>query len=130
MKIIEVSAGVVTALDGRVLVCRRRGGDHDGLWEFPGGKRETGESFAECLVRELWEELRLSVQVEGELCRMPYEDGEKRLLFSFLRAKAGETRLRLTVHRDARWVWPEELSQYRFCPADEEFLRKNPLPVD
>ena len=58
---IEVSAGVIYNEEGRILVCRRGEGRANAhLWEFPGGKREEGESAADCLVRELMEELHLS----------------------------------------------------------------------
>src|SRR6185503_21266775 len=60
---IEVAAGVVFR-DGRVLITQRRPDDHlGGLWEFPGGKRESGETFAACLRRELMEELGIEVEV-------------------------------------------------------------------
>src|SRR5262245_15313555 len=60
---IEVAAGVVFR-DGQVLITQRRPGDHlGGLWEFPGGKREPGETFEVCLQRELKEELGIEVDV-------------------------------------------------------------------
>ena len=59
---IEVSAGVVYDREGRILICQRGEGRNNAhLWEFPGGKREAGESAADCLVRELMEELQLPV---------------------------------------------------------------------
>lgn len=119
---IEVAAGVVLSSAGRVLICQRMGGAHNGLWEFPGGKREAGESFAECLRREIWEELRLSVEVERELCRMPFEEGGKQLSFSFLLAQAKDTGVTLAVHQDARWVSVEEMGEYPLCPADAAFV--------
>ena len=56
-RIIEVAAGVLVDDAGRVLLCQRGYGAQQGLWEFPGGKREAGESFAACLEREIGEEL-------------------------------------------------------------------------
>ena len=56
---IEVAAGVVKNSEGRILICQRKG-KLEGLWEFPGGKRERGETFQQCLERELLEELDLA----------------------------------------------------------------------
>ena len=121
---VEVAAGVVRDARGRVLLCQRQG-ELAGLWEFPGGKREPGESFAQCLRRELLEELSLEVYVEKELCRMPFDQGTKRLQFCFLLAgvEGMEPPLSLSVHQDVRWVNASELASYPLCPADEAFVR-------
>src|SRR5216117_3701039 len=77
---IEVAAGVVFR-DGRVLITQRRPDDHlGGLWEFPGGKRESGETFEECLQRELREELGIEVEVGEWLGSVTHLSGENRPL--------------------------------------------------
>ena len=123
----EVAAGVVLNVEKRILLCQRQG-ELNGLWEFPGGKREAGESFAQCLARELWEELRLAVTVERELCRMHYRGEGKEILFSFLCAKTTQgSALELLVHSGAQWVAAENVSQYSLCPADAQFVREGGL---
>ena len=126
MSRIEVAAGVVLSGQGNVLLCRRTG-ELAGLWEFPGGKREARESFAVCLQRELWEELRLRVTVAHEICQMPFTDAKKSLHFSFLLARACEDAgLTLAAHDAARWLSPAALSNYPLCAADAAFLALYP----
>ena len=117
---IEVSAGIVYDREGRILICQRGEGRNNAhLWEFPGGKREAGESAADCLVRELMEELSLPVtDVRGDT-QYPH-DG---IWFHFLTAKTDALPV-LTEHEDARFVTPRELLHYDFCPADEEILER------
>jgi len=125
---IEVAAGVVRNAEGRILICRRKG-ELDGLWEFPGGKREKGETFQQCLERELMEELELSVEAGETLGSVLRRDGEKTIWLVFVSAAVREeVPLALHVHGKAAWVLPEEMSQYPFCPADASFL-KSYLPV-
>ncbi len=125
MERIDVAAGVVRDETGRILICRRMD-ELKGLWEFPGGKREKGESFQQCLERELKEELGLGVTVGQTLGSVIRNEGERELWLVFVAAttvgKAPSVELR--VHDRAAWVHENELSDYAFCPADESFLRK------
>ena len=117
---IEVSAGVVFDREGRILICQRGEGRNNAhLWEFPGGKREAGESAANCLVRELQEELHLPVSDVQEIAAWPCGD----IRFTFLRART-QGQPTLTEHEDARFVTPREMLGYDFCPADVPMARK------
>lgn len=111
---IEVSAGIVYNREGRILICQRGEGRNNAhLWEFPGGKREAGESAADCLVRELMEELSLPVSDVQE--NTAYTHGGIR--FTFLTAKT-DALPTLTEHEDARFVTARELLHFDLCPAD------------
>ena len=125
---IEVAAGVVRNAQGRILICRRTG-ELEGLWEFPGGKREKGETFQQCLERELMEELELKVEAGDTLGSVLRRDGDRTIWLVFVSANVKDSsELALHVHGKAAWVLPEEMEQYEFCPADASFL-KSYLPT-
>ena len=120
---IEVAAGVIRDEDGRVLLCRRTG-KHEGMWEFPGGKREENESIAECLARELCEELELQVTVGEKLFETEIADGNRMLKLVFLAATAApDQRIVLHAHSDYEWVEPLHVADYPLCGADALFAR-------
>ena len=90
---IEVVCGLIEDGDGRLLACRRPPGKHlGGLWEFPGGKVEPGESPRAALVRELREELAIETVVTGELAPVDwdYGGGPIRLIPFLCRVVTGE----------------------------------------
>ncbi|MCI6040460.1 MAG: (deoxy)nucleoside triphosphate pyrophosphohydrolase [Clostridiales bacterium] len=127
MEIIEVAAGVVRRADGRVLICRRTG-RLEGLWEFPGGKLEPGETPAQCLQRELMEELDLRVHAGETLGVVEREEDGCIIRLVFVSATlSGTDMLSLHVHGKAVWALPSELNQYAFCPADAAFLSRGLL---
>ena len=127
MNCIEVAAGVVEDGKGRVLICRRKG-KLEGLWEFPGGKREPHESLTACLERELYEELGLRVRAGELLCELSECGKDVPLRISFLRAeRCDDAALVLNVHGKAEWVSKDALEGYDFCPADREFLERGLL---
>lgn len=127
MQTVHVAAGVVFDAQGKVLICRRKGA-LEGLWEFPGGKQESGETIEACLQRELMEELALSVTVESQYDEVTVSGDDRLLILHFLKARLTEdSALRLSVHGLAQWVLPQDLGKYAFCPADAEFLQRGYL---
>ena len=117
---IEVSAGIVYDREGRILICQRGEGRHNAhLWEFPGDKREAGETAAQCLVRELTEELSLPVTIRDLRCSREHGG----ILFHFIEADT-DALPTLTEHEDARFVTRRELLQFDFCPADVPVARE------
>ena len=116
---IEVSAGIIRRGDGRFLVCQRGEGRRNAhLWEFPGGKREAGETAADCLRRELLEELSLPVTDVRSVC----EREAQGIHFTFLEGVTEAEPVR-TEHEALRFVRPREMLGLPFCPADEAVAR-------
>jgi 8-oxo-dGTP diphosphatase len=120
---IDVAAGIVLRGE-RVLVTRRLAGSHlGGLWEFPGGKIEPGETPAAALRRELAEELGVGVRV-GPLWgilshRYPERDVRLHVLFAWI--ARGEPRP--VASEELRWATPVELVELPFPGADRPVLR-------
>ena len=129
-KMIEVSAGVVYDEKGSLLLCQRTG-PLSGLWEFPGGKAEAGETPSDCLLRELKEELNLTVRVGGKLGEVTREEETRVLHLTFLQARCEgvQPEVQLSAHKQVRWVDPGDIPALPFCPADGEFLSSTRLPV-
>ena len=120
-----VVAAAVVIRDGRVLLTRRTEGQHlAGLWEFPGGKLEDGESPEEALVRECREECGIEVEVAEILDVTHHRYPEKDVLLLFYRCelRAGEVR-HLQV-ADHAWVAPDDLDDYPLPPADERVVAR------
>ncbi|MBS0169024.1 MAG: 8-oxo-dGTP diphosphatase MutT [Nitrospira sp.] len=122
MNVIEVAAGII-AHEGRYLIARRKAGTHlGGLWEFPGGKREAGETLEECLHRELWEELNIRIGSPTPFRTVRHEYPEKvvELHFFCCRIEAG-TAVALDC-AEIRWVSLDELNAFEFPAADQPIL--------
>jgi len=119
---LEVSAGLVFR-EGKLLITQRDHKAHlGGLWEFPGGKRELGESFEQCLARELWEELGIEVAV-GELIETIRHDyPEKSVLLKFFRCDWRANEPQAIGCPAFAWVTQAELLHYEFPAADARLL--------
>lgn len=127
MDVIKVAAGVLKDAQGRVLICRRKG-RLDGLWEFPGGKLETVESYQACLERELWEELGIHTKAGDILWEWDDLSPERPIHLAFVAAElVGSDSLSLNVHGRAAWVLPGELGAYTFCAGDRAFVEAGVL---
>jgi 8-oxo-dGTP diphosphatase len=119
---VEVAAGVIFR-DGKLLLTQRRPADHlGGLWEFPGGKREPGESFEDCLRRELREELGIEVEVGPLLEAITHRYPEKVVHLRFFRCRLERGEPQPFGCAALAWVRADELERYPFPAADERLL--------
>ena len=120
LRSIHVVAAAITDARGRILLARRTDGrDLAGLWEFPGGKCEPGESPEQALVRELQEELGITVQVGAALINVPQRYPDKRLRLDVRRVTTWQGTPRGVEGQALAWVAPEKLVRYRMPPADQ-----------
>jgi mutator protein MutT len=127
-KIIEVSAALIFR-DGKLLITQRHVRSHlGGLWEFPGGKREAGETFAQCLVREIREELGVEISV-GELFEeISHDYPEKSVHLKFFVCKLLSGEPQPLDCAAIRWVNKTELDDHKFPAADTQLLEKLKSP--
>lgn len=118
-RVVEVVAGVIRDARGRILLTRRtEGRDLAGLWEFPGGKREPGESPEAALRRELHEELGIDCEVGAALIDVPQAYPDKRLRLDVRELKHWRGSVRGREGQALAWVPPDKLTRYAMPPAD------------
>ena len=121
---VRVAAALIIR-DGRFLICRRP--DHKargGLWEFPGGKLEPGESAAEALARECREELGVTVAPGEIYMEVDHAYPDVTIHLTLFRAAIVSDRPRKLEHADIRFIAPAEIPRYDFCPADADILKR------
>jgi len=119
---IVVTAAVIER-DGAFLVTRRQAGTHlAGVWEFPGGKCDAGESLDACLRRELREELAADAEVGTEIHTTAHEYPDRRIELHFLSCRL-LTEPSAVLGQEMRWVARADLESLQFPPADAELIR-------
>lgn len=119
---IDVSAGLIFR-SGQLLITQRHTGDHlGGLWEFPGGKREPGETFEQCLARELREELGIEVSVGDLFDRVTHAYAEKTVCLNFFLCQLCAGEPHALGCAAFKWVHREELAAHAFPAADAQLL--------
>ena len=122
-KKIEVVAAVIIE-NNKVLAMQRGYGKFEGLWEFPGGKTEPGETKEEALARELREEMEIGVEV-GELMTIinhQYPDSELTMYCYKTRIVSGE--IKLLEHKALAWVGADNILDLEWLPADLGFVKE------
>ena len=122
-RVIVVLAGIIER-DSCLLVTRRLKGTHlAGLWEFPGGKCEPGESHEACLQRELAEELGLEAVVGDEVYSTEHAYPERTVRLHFRQCTIDQQPQPL-LGQEIRWMRRAELNPEEFPPADAELIEK------
>ena len=119
---------VVAALiwDGRrFLIGQRPANKARGLmWEFAGGKVERGETPEQALIRECQEELAITLSVGDVFMEVIHEYPDITVHLTLFQARIAEGTPQMLEHQDMRWITPEEIGQYEFCPADTVILQQ------
>jgi len=119
---------VVAALiwdNKRFMICQRPAHKTRGLlWEFVGGKVEQGETKEQALIRECREELDVSLSVGEVFMDVVHEYPDITVHLTLFNSIISEGVPKKLEHNDIRWIIPDEIDNYDFCPADEEILEE------
>ncbi len=119
---IQVAAALIVR-EGCYLITRRKAGAHlGGLWEFPGGKREPGESLEDCLHRELREELGVEITEPVPFRVIHHAYPEKTVELHFFRCSIKDGQPRPLGCDELRWLPPAELTHMPLPPADRPLV--------
>lgn len=114
---VEVAAAVLTD-NGKVLACQRGYGEWKGYWEFPGGKREDGETAEEALRREIREELDAEIVIDRFLTTVEWDYPAFHLTMHCFLCHLAEGVLELREHTSAIWLDSAHLNDIQWLPAD------------
>ena len=119
MKQIEVVAAIIYK-DGAYFTTQRGYGEFEGMWEFPGGKIELGETHEMALKREIQEELGVDISIEELLCTTNYDYPSFHLTMHCYLCSIAAGKIELREHKSARWLTTETLDSVEWLPADKD----------
>lgn len=121
---VEVVAALIWDKD-KFMICQRPAHKERGLlWEFVGGKVEPGETKEQALIRECQEEIAVSLSVSDVFMDVVHEYPDITVHLTLFNATIAKGMPQKLEHNDIKWIIPDEISNYEFCPADEEILKK------
>ena len=123
MRYIEVAAAIIIK-DGQILAAQKGYGPFEGMWEFPGGKLEPGETPEDALSREIKEELNTQVKIDAFLTTVAYDYPDFHLIMHcYLCSLTGKHPI-LLEHKSARWLEKENLDSVHWLPADLDLIQR------
>ena len=116
---IDVVAGVIYK-DNKFLIAQRNlKKAQGGLWEFPGGKVEKGESYENALTREIKEEFNANIEVKEYIGENIHHYPEKDIKLLFYKARLLSEKIELLEHEDYKWITKEDKDNFEFAEADK-----------
>ena len=120
----EVVAALIWKGD-KFMICQRPAHKARGLlWEFVGGKVEPGETKEQALIRECQEELAVTLSVGDVFTDVVHEYPDITVHLTLFNATIAGGIPQMMEHNDIKWITPNEIQNYEFCPADEDFFRE------
>lgn len=121
---IDVVAALIWEKD-KFLICQRPTTKARGmLWEFVGGKVESGETFPQALQRECAEELAITVDVGKQFMQVIHEYPDILIRLTLFHCTIPTGYPQALEHNDIRWIHPGQIDDYQFCPADKDILKR------
>ena len=121
----EVVAALIYNSENKFLICQRPANKARGLmWEFAGGKTEPDETPTEALKRECREELGIEIQVKEKFAEVKYRYPDVAIHLTVFSAEITKGEPILKEHAAMKWIYPDEIRYYDFCPADVRILKK------
>ena len=123
MRVIEIVAAIIQR-DGAYFATQRGYGEFEGMWEFPGGKIEPGESREVALKREIQEELGVDIAIENLLCTTEYDYPSFHLTMHCYLCSIASGEIELREHKSALWLTSDKLEDVAWLPADKEVIDK------
>lgn len=121
---VEVVAALIWD-NGKFMICQRPKHKTRALeWEFVGGKVEPNESKEDALIRECREELDITVEVGEVFMEVIHQYPDILVHLTLFHAGIASGTPKLLEHNDMRWITPNEIGEYNFCPADKEILER------
>jgi 8-oxo-dGTP diphosphatase len=124
MKMVDVAAALIWDEQGRFLICQRPAHKARGLmWEFVGGKAEPGEALEDTLIRECREELDVTVKPTSVYVQLVHEYPDITIRLTLFNAVITDGQPRMLEHNDIRWIFPSQIPNFTFCPADKDILK-------
>ena len=121
---VEVVAALIWDKD-KFMICQRPAHKARGLlWEFVGGKVEPGETKEQALIRECQEELAITLSVGDVFMDVVHEYPDIKVHLTLFNATIAEGVPQKLEQNDIKWITPDEIPDYEFCPADRELIQK------
>ncbi len=125
MSLVQVAVGIVQHPNGSILIAKRKQGQHlAGLWEFPGGKVEEGETTEEALLRELREEVGISLDRCSPLIMLEHEYPEKKVVLDVYRVTEFSGEAKGMEGQEVAWVDVCDLEKYDFPEINKKIIER------
>ena len=124
MKLVHVAVGVIKDAQNKILIAKRANDAHQGgLWEFPGGKVEPGESVLDALKREFKEEVNLDIHQAEPLMEIKHDYGDKVVLLDIYVSNDFSGTAIGVEGQTVKWVSVDQLSEYDFPEANQAIIQ-------
>ena len=121
---VDVAAALIWDEQGRFLICQRPAHKARGLmWEFVGGKAEPSEKLEDTLIRECREELDVTVKPTSVYVQLVHEYPDITIHLTLFNAMITQGQPKMLEHNDIRWIFPSQIPDFEFCPADKDILK-------